>query len=80
MDDQDEERFDAVLRSVGDRKISVLKLVREVLGLDSVGAKDFIESVPRTVKKNLPEDEARALQRRFDAVGADLGMESSPRP
>ncbi|MBV9932468.1 MAG: ribosomal protein L7/L12 [Alphaproteobacteria bacterium] len=79
MDEDEEARFDAELILVGDKKISVLKLVREVLSIGIEEAKAFIESVPRTLKRNISRDEGEALERRFDAVGAYLVLRSSPR-
>ena len=66
----DNERFDVILTYVGPNKISVLKVVRETLGLGTVEAKHFIENVPQTVRENLPRDEAEALESRFDRCGA----------
>lgn len=74
--DEEEERFDVVLLSAGERKVSVVKLVREMISLDLAEAKAFVESVPQTVKKDLPLDEALALQGRFEALGAYVELRS----
>lgn len=65
------ERVDAILASIGDweRKIHILKLVREVTGLGTAEAKHFIENLPQTVKRDLSRDEGDGLKRRFDQVG-----------
>jgi large subunit ribosomal protein L7/L12 len=79
--DDDNDRVDAVLTSISDwdKKISVLKLVREVTGLGTAEAKHFIENLPRTVKKDLSREEGDGLQSRFDQLGAFLHLEPSSR-
>jgi len=76
-----DERFNAVLVRIDwDRKIHTIKLVVEITGISIAGAKDFIEHLPRTVKRNVSDEEGRALRRRFDALGAYLVLESSAQP
>ena len=65
-----EERFDVVLIEAGPKKITVLKIVRETLGLSTVEAKDFIESVPRAVREDLSGEEARSLRDRLERAEA----------
>ena len=65
----DDERFDVILIDVGTNKISVLKVVRETLGLGTAEAKHFIENVPRAVKENLVREEAAALESRLEGAG-----------
>jgi len=70
------ERFDVILLDHGPRKISVIKVLREILGLDLGQGKDFIESLPRTVKKDVSKDEARALRDRLERAEAIVQLES----
>jgi large subunit ribosomal protein L7/L12 len=72
----EEERFDVILIELGPRKISVIKLLRDILGLDLGQAKDFGESLPRAIKKDVSEDEARALRDRFERVEASVRLDS----
>lgn len=79
MEDEND-RFDAILIWVGDRKINVLKLVRELTGLGNAEAKHFIEHPPQTVKANLTLEEGRALRSRFQDLGAHVDLKESARP
>lgn len=65
----DNERFDVILIDVGTNKISVLKAVRETIGLGTAEAKHFIENVPQAVKENLTREEADALEARLEGAG-----------
>jgi large subunit ribosomal protein L7/L12 len=77
--DEEDKRFDAVLIRVGDRKINVAKLVREAVGLELPEARDLIESVPQTLRKDMRRDAAEMLLHRFEAVGATVDLRPSPR-
>ena len=72
----EEERFDVFLDEHGPRKINVIKLLREIIGLDLRQAKDFIESLPRPIKRNVSSDEARALRDRFEQAEARVRLNS----
>jgi large subunit ribosomal protein L7/L12 len=74
----EEERFDVILVEAGPRKISVIKVVREILGLPLGEGKDFIEAVPQVVKNDLSLDEARFLQSRFEQAGAIVHLNTRP--
>lgn len=80
MRDEDE-RVDAILSGMSyDRKIDVIKLVREITGLGLAEAKDYIESLPRTLKENISQEEGWDLNRRFGALGAQVNTRPSSRP
>jgi large subunit ribosomal protein L7/L12 len=81
MDDENE-RCDAVLVSIRDwnRKISIIKLVRETTGLGLAEAKDFIEHPPRIVMEGISQEEGRELRRRFYDIGAHVDLRPSSRP
>ena len=64
-----EERFDVILIEQGPTKISVLKVVRETLGLGTAEAKDFIENLPRAVKTDVSREEAGLLRDRLERAG-----------
>ena len=80
MREEVNERVDAVLVWVGDRKINVIKLVRETIGLGLAEARDFIENVPQTVRADISIEAGEALQQRFYSVGATLSLRPSSRP
>lgn len=65
-----EDRFDVILIEAGPNKISVLKIVRETLGLGTAEAKHFIENVPRAVKEDLSREEAEPLLDRLEQADA----------
>lgn len=62
--------FDLILTAVGEKKINVIKVVREVTSLGLKEAKDVVESVPSKVKEGINMDDAKALQAKFEAEGA----------
>jgi len=59
-----------VLTGAGDKKIQVIKLVRELLGLGLKEAKDLVDSAPKPIKENVEKEEAEELKKRFEEVGA----------
>ncbi|HLF93210.1 MAG TPA: bL12 family ribosomal protein [Planctomycetota bacterium] len=65
--------FDVVLKSAGAKKIDVIKIIREVAGLDLMGAKGLADK-GGDVKKALPKDEADALGKRFKEAGAEIEL------
>jgi len=71
----EEERQDykAVLTSFGDKKINVIKVVREVVeGLGLKEAKEMVDGVPSTIKEDLKKEEAEELKKKFEEVGAQV--------
>ncbi len=66
--------FDVVLISAGEKKINVIKVVREVTSLGLKEAKDLVEGAPKTVKEGVPKDEAAEIKKKFEAVGAQVEL------
>ena len=66
--------FDVVLTVVGDKKINVIKAVREVTSLGLKEAKDVVEGVPNTVKEGVPKEEAEAIKKKFADAGATIEL------
>ena len=64
--------FTVHLESVGQQKIQVIKAVREITGLGLKEAKDLIESAPKSLKEGVTKDEAAAIQKKFEEVGAKV--------
>lgn len=67
--------FSIVLKAMGDKKIDVIKVVREVTALGLKEAKDLVEAAPKTVKEGLKKDEAEEVKKKFEAAGATVSVE-----
>ncbi|WP_027122362.1 50S ribosomal protein L7/L12 [[Mycoplasma] imitans] len=63
-----------VLVSAGDKKVEVIKLVREITGLGLMDAKKAVDTPPATIKENMNIEEANALKAKFEAVGAKVEL------
>ena len=61
--------FDVVLKSAGEKKIQVIKVVRAATGLGLKEAKDLVEAAPKTVKEGLQKDEAEKLKKELEEQG-----------
>ncbi len=70
--EEEQTEFTVMLTEFGAKKINVIKVVREVTSLGLKEAKDLVESAPSAVKEAIPKDEAEALQKKFEAVGAKV--------
>lgn len=66
--------FDVILTAVGDKKINVIKVVREVTSLGLKEAKDLVEGAPKPVKEGIPKDEAEEVKKKFEAAGAQVEL------
>src|ERR1044072_1853632 len=64
--------FNVILTAVGGNKIGVIKVVREITSLGLKEAKDLVESAPKPVKEGVNKDEAEAIKKKFDEVGAKV--------
>ena len=64
--------FTVTLTEVGGNKINVIKVVREVTSLGLKEAKDLVESAPKPIKEGIPKDEANAIKKKFEDVGAKV--------
>ncbi len=71
---EEKTEFNVILTDFGANKINVIKVVREVTGLGLKEAKDLVESVPKPVKEAVTKDEAAALQKKFEEVGAKVDV------
>jgi large subunit ribosomal protein L7/L12 len=69
---EEKTEFNVVLTEVGDKKINVIKVVREVTSLGLKEAKDLVESAPKPIKEGVPKDEAEAIRKKFEEVGAKV--------
>lgn len=66
------EEFDVVLASSGDKKIQVLKVLREITGLGLKEAKDLVDNPPKTVKEKVKKEEAGEIKKKLEAEGAKV--------
>jgi large subunit ribosomal protein L7/L12 len=69
---EEKTEFTATLTEVGGNKINVIKVVREVTSLGLKEAKDLVEGAPKPIKEGIPKDEAEAIKKKFEDVGAKV--------
>jgi large subunit ribosomal protein L7/L12 len=69
---EEKTEFSAVLTEIGANKINVIKVVREVTSLGLKEAKDLVEGAPKPIKEGIPKDEAAAIKKKFEEVGAKV--------
>jgi len=69
---EEQTEFNVVLKAAGDKKINVIKAVREVTSLGLKEAKDLVESAPATVKEGVSKDEAESIKKKFEEAGATI--------
>lgn len=71
---EEKDEFDVVLEGAGDKKIQVIKVVREITGLGLKEAKDLVEGAPQTVKEAVSKDEAEQLKAKLEEQGAKVAL------
>ncbi|HEY9898489.1 MAG TPA: 50S ribosomal protein L7/L12 [Pantanalinema sp.] len=71
---EEKTEFDVILESAGDKKIEVLKVVREATGLGLKEAKDLVDGAPKAVKEKVKKEEADALKAKLEAAGAKIAI------
>jgi large subunit ribosomal protein L7/L12 len=64
--------FDVVLTAAGDKRLGVIKVVREITGLGLKESKDMVEAVPSKIKQGVNEEEAKSLKEKLEAEGATI--------
>ena len=69
---EEKTEFAVHLVSAGDKKINVIKVVREVTSLGLKEAKDLVDGAPKLVKEGISKDEAAAIKKKFEDVGAQV--------
>jgi large subunit ribosomal protein L7/L12 len=67
--EEKKEEFDVVLKSYGDKKIPVIKVVREITDLGLKEAKELVESAPCNIKEKVTKEEAEKISKRIKEVG-----------
>ncbi len=69
---EEQTEFAVHLLNAGDKKINVIKVVREVTSLGLKEAKDLVDGAPKVVKEGISKDEAAAIRKKFEDVGAQV--------
>ena len=69
---EEQTEFTVTLTAIGEKKINVIKVVREVTSLGLKEAKDLVEAAPKAVKEGVTKDEAEAIRKKFEEVGAKV--------
>ena len=69
---EEKTEFNVMLNSIGDKKINVIKAVREVTSLGLKEAKELVESAPAAIKEGVNKDEAEEIKKKFEAAGAQV--------
>jgi large subunit ribosomal protein L7/L12 len=69
---EEKTEFAVHLMAAGDKKINVIKVVREVTSLGLKEAKDLVDGAPKLVKEGISKDEAAAMKKKFEEVGATV--------
>jgi large subunit ribosomal protein L7/L12 len=68
------DEFSVILAAAGDKKINVIKAVREITGLGLKEAKDLVEAAPKAVKEGVPKADADKLKAKLEAEGAKVEL------
>lgn len=71
---EEKTEFDVVLAAAGDKKLEVIKVVRELTGLGLKDAKDLVEAAPKTVKEGASKEDAEAIKTKLEAAGAKVEL------
>jgi large subunit ribosomal protein L7/L12 len=71
---EEQTEFTVVLTEAGDKKINVIKAVREVTSLGLKEAKDLVEGAPQTIKEGVSKDEAAKIKKVFEDAGAKVAV------
>ena len=71
---EEKDEFDVVLEGIGDKKIQVIKVVRELTGLGLKEAKDVVDSAPGPVKEGVTKMEAEEMKAKLEGVGAAVAL------
>ncbi|HZJ33715.1 MAG TPA: 50S ribosomal protein L7/L12 [Vicinamibacterales bacterium] len=71
---EEKTEFNVTLTEAGTDKIKVIKVVREVTSLGLKEAKDLVESAPKPIKEGVPKEEADAIKKKFEEVGAKVSI------
>ncbi|NLI11191.1 50S ribosomal protein L7/L12 [Pelotomaculum propionicicum] len=71
---EEQTEFDVILSAVGEKKVNVIKVVREITALGLKEAKDLVDSAPKPVKEKVSKEEAEAIKAKLTEVGATVDI------
>ena len=66
--------FDVVLTGFGDKKLNVVKVVKNMTGASLMDAKKLVEAVPATIKQGVPKEEAEKMKKELEEAGASIEL------
>lgn len=72
---EEKSSFNVVLKSAGDQKLNVIKVVREITSLGLKEAKDLVEGAPKTVKEGVAKEEAENMKKKLEEAGATVEIQ-----
>ncbi|MCL5781322.1 50S ribosomal protein L7/L12 [Desulforamulus profundi] len=70
--EEEKTEFDVILASAGDKKINVIKVVREITGLGLKEAKDLVDGAPKPIKEKTSKEDAEAIKAKLTEAGATV--------
>lgn len=73
-EEEEKTEFDVILSAVGDKKINVIKVVREITGLGLKDAKDLVDAAPKAIKEGISKDEAEGIKTKLTEAGATVEL------
>jgi large subunit ribosomal protein L7/L12 len=69
---EEQTAFDVIIKSAGQSKLAVVKLVKELTSLGLKEAKELVDAAPKAIKEGVSKDEAEALQKQLEEAGAEV--------
>ncbi len=72
---EEKSEFNVILKEIGDKKINVIKTVREITSLGLKEAKDLVDNAPKSIKEGVSKDEAEEIKTKFEEVGAIVELQ-----
>jgi large subunit ribosomal protein L7/L12 len=72
VEEEEQTEFDVILKNVGNEKIKVIKVVREITGLGLKEAKELVDGAPNPVKEKINKEEAETIKKKLEEVGAGI--------
>lgn len=67
--------FNVILKAAGDKKVQVIKVVREATGLGLKEAKDLVDGAPKPIKEGLSKEDAEALKKKLEEAGGTVELQ-----
>lgn len=74
VEEEEQTEFDVILTAVGDKKVNVIKVVREITGLGLKESKDLVDNTPKPVKEKVTKEEAASIKAKLEEQGASVNV------